>query len=109
MSALLFLRREIHSDVRARNNQSTNHLRMISRQDESKIGTVTVSYDVNDAEAELLDDSRRIIRHHLVGERPGAIRTMPIPPLIDADDGSIGRKIVPLVPEAVVKEGHPTV
>src|SRR5271155_160667 len=34
---------------------------------------------------------------------------MPISALIDADDGAIGRKIVPLICEADVKEGHPTV
>jgi hypothetical protein len=34
---------------------------------------------------------------------------MPIPPLIDADDGAVGRKIVPLLWEADIKEGHPAV
>src|ERR1035438_1020629 len=83
-----------------------NHLGVIPREDQGKIGTVTVSHDVNGTEAELLDDGRSVIRHHPVGERPWPVRTMPIPPLIDADDGAIGGKIVPLLREAVVKEGH---
>ncbi len=58
------------------------HLLVISREDQGKIGAVTVFHDVNGAEAELLDDGRRVIRHHLVGERPWAIRTVPIPQLI---------------------------
>lgn len=51
MSASLFLRREIHSNVRARNDQTANHLRVISREYHGKIRTVTVSYDVNGGEA----------------------------------------------------------
>jgi hypothetical protein len=35
---------------------------VISREDERKIGAVAVSHNVNGAEAELLDDRRRVIR-----------------------------------------------
>jgi hypothetical protein len=34
---------------------------------------------------------------------------MAIPALIDTDDGAIGREIIPLLREAIVKEGHPAV
>jgi hypothetical protein len=59
-----FFWREIHPDVCARNNQMTNHLRMISRHDQTNIATVTVAHYVNGAETELLDNRSRVVGHH---------------------------------------------
>src|SRR5450631_223532 len=106
---LYFLRRQTRSKIRAGNDQSTHQLRVIPRQDQRKVTTVTVSHDVDCTKAELLDYCRGVIRHHLVGERPGAIRSVTVPPLIDADDRTIGREIVSLLCEAVVEEDRPPV
>jgi hypothetical protein len=82
---------------------------VIPRQEQSEIATITVSYDVNWAEAQLLDYCSGVICHHLVGKRPGTVRAMAMPSLIDTDDRAIRRKIVPLLVETVVKEDHPAV
>src|ERR1700724_773417 len=51
LAALFFLRRQIRPDVGTRNDQSMHQIRMIPHQDQGKIGTVTVSHDVDALEA----------------------------------------------------------
>src|ERR1700686_4686006 len=107
LTALFFLRRQIRPDVGARNDQSMHQIRMIPHQDQGEIGTVTVSHDVDAAEP--LDDCSGVIGHQFKGERPGAVRAMTMPARIDADYRAIGREIIPLPGEIVVKEDHPAV
>ena len=78
-------------------DQSTDQLGVIPREEQRNIGAVVMSHDVNAAEAELLDDRRRIVCHQFAGESPRAVWTMTMPSLINPDNGATGRDVLPLL------------
>jgi hypothetical protein len=76
------------------------------RQEQANIATVTMFHDGNGAEAERADYCRRLSAI-ILWEETRAVRAMIVPSLIDADDRAIGRKIIALCCEAIVKEDQP--
>ena len=69
---------------------------MIPGQKKRDVTAIAMPNHIDVADFKCLYDSRRIVGHLLVRERPRSVWTMAVSPLVDADDPVLRGKIITL-------------